>query len=311
MDKAMTRSTEKQERLMNFDFFSSDSDDLKLKSYDSDDQPTKKKRGRPKNKTLADGTTYVTEEKEPLPLYQSNEPYLETYSETTNMLRGSISQIDNLQSQVDKDIQDIRASKTLRKKYDYLSMLTSSMSTLVGTKVTAIREMNKTITDSHNLEMKRVKDLKMGSEDQDDDKKMFDMYNAFISTPVGTNASPLGPSITDMTMLGNPNMIRNDIGVTPDMYNQQLSTSQHMMRLEGNPNIKTVVVLDQSTGRLSFDVIDKVTHQSVPNTEKPDPMFLLEEQGLKLDLQNGIARNNNLDLTYDLIVINGDIMREY
>ena len=309
MDNAMSRSDNK---LINLDFFSGDSG-VKLSDYD--EQTEKKKRGRPKTKTLQDGTTYVSNDNKDLPLHQSNEPYLETYNETTGLLRGAVSQIDVLQAETSKDLQDIRGSKTLRKKYDYISLLTGSMSTLISTKVTAVREINKVITDSHNLEMKRIKDLKMGSDDQDDDKKLMDMYNAFVSTPVGIQASPLGPSITDITMYGNPGVVRNEMMQDPNVgfqsYAQNLTANQNMMRLEGNPNIKTVVVLDQSTGNLFFDVVDKVTGQSIPNTEKPDPMFLLEEQGLKLDLQNGIARNNNLDRTYDLIIVGNNIMREY
>lgn len=294
---------------MNFNFFSDNSCALPVDSTTS--EPPKKKRGRPaKTKKINGNDVVLADQSEDnnsqgeLTMLQSNQSYIDSYDETNNMLRGSVMQIDTLQNEINTDLQQIRSSKTLKKKYDYIAMLAGSMSSLIGTKVTAIREINKSTTDSHNLELKRTKELKLNEAAVDDDKAIMDMYNAFISTPVGTYSQPLGPTMMDMTM-GTNNIVRADI---PGDYVPEMTSSQNMMRLEHNPNIKTVVVYDASTGTKYFDVIDKMTGQPIPNVERPDAMFL---EDTNIDLRNNIARNNNLDRTYDLVIMNNNVFNEY
>ncbi len=280
-----------------------------------------KKRGRPKKditatKRLSDGSEIVLANEE-LPTYQSNTPYGESYSETNNMLKSAIIQADMMTGDIARDLTDIRLSKTLRKKYDYISLLSGTSSTLLSTKVSAIRELNKTITDCHNLELKRYKDLKLAENEQDDDKRMMDMYNAFISTPVGggMGMSPMTgqfiPPSSDLTLGGIPNIIRANIDNSDAgylNYVNHMSPEQNLMRYENNPNVKTVVVYDQSTGRRWFDVINIMTGESIPNVSRPDQMFL---EDTTIDLRNKIARNTNLDTTYPLVVQGNAVAFEY
>lgn len=272
----------------------------------------KKKRGRPRKKEPVNIITDDDKQQEDLPFYQSNEPYLDSYRETTNMLNTSIAQIDLAQNQIRQDLDLIRSSKTLKRKYDYISMLTGSVCSLIGTKVTAIREINKSITDSHNLDIKRVKELKLNAAEVDDNKAVMDMYNAFISMPSTTPmTAQFIPSGTDMTLIEQSNNINatqlgsSDVGF--QNYMDNLSPVQNMMLLEGNSNIKTVVVYDPNTGNRWFDVVDISTGQSVPNTPKPDAMFL---EDTTIDVRNKIARNINLDQVYPLIILD-QTLNEY
>lgn len=269
----------------------------------------KKKRGRPRKKKLDNANDFLEVEKSDreLSMAESNKPYLDTYAETNNMLKGSVNQIDMMQNDLQTDLTTIRASKTLKKKYDYISEISSTASTLISTKVSAIREMNKVMTDCHNLEMKRLKDLRMSAAtSQDEDKKIMDMYQAFINTPIGGGGNPLGFSTQDMTLQsGSINML--PVGIGNDIQ-EPLNPSQNMMRLESNPNVKTVVVYDASTGNRWFDVIDTTTGESIPNVDKPDAMFL---ENTTIDIRNQIARNTDLDTTYQLVVLNNNSMNEY
>lgn len=279
----------------------------------------KPRRGRPKGSTnkkkLSDGNEIILADESSesydntLPMYQSNTSYIESYGETNNLLRTSIGQIDQLQSELKGELDNVRASKTLKRKYDYISTLSSTASALISTKVSVIKEMNKVITDSHTLDLKRMKDLKVTENQVDDDKRIMDMYQAFITTPVG-NGPALGPSMNDITLMtGVNNMVRADLGQDSyDTYSQNVSATQNMMRLEQNPDIKTVVVYDASTGRRWFDVMNVRTGDSVPNVNKPDAMFL---EDTTIDVRNQIARNTNLDITYPLIVINNTNLTEY
>lgn len=299
--------------LINVDFFTSNKSALPV-NYVPVEGEKKPKRGRPSKKKVVDGQELLTdgsneEQNTELPMYQSNQPYINTYDETSGMLKNSIYQIDILQSDIKNELDQIRLSKTLKRKYDYMSMLSSTMSALINTKVTAIREMNKTITDCHNLEIKRVKDLKIDASEQDDDKRIMDMYNAYISTPVGSYNGPTmynPPSLNDMTLLSN-NVLSTDMYQGMNQDYTVNPTVNKMLMLE-NPNIKTVVVYDQSTGNRYFDVINTQTGESVPGMDRPDPMFLNDTT---IDVRNGIARNVNLDQTYPLIIMDNPNVSKY
>lgn len=304
-----TKVDEKVPSLINLDFFTSNQSLLPVE-YVPEDKPKKKR--RPKKKII-DGQEIITKDKDDssqLPLYQTNEPYIDTYQETSNMLKSSIYQIDMLQSELKSDIDQIRSSKTLKKKYDYISLLSGTMSSLISTKVNAIREINKTITDSHNLEMKRIKDLKLNAAmEGDDDKRIMDLYTAYISTPVGTYNGPTAynpPNTMDMTLLNN-NVLSTEMYQNMD-NNYTVSPAVNRMLLMENPDIKTVVKYETATGNRYFDVINVKTGESVPGIERPDPMFLNDTT---IDVRNGIARNINLDQTYTLITIDNPEINKY
>lgn len=270
-----------------------------------------KKRGRPKTKTLGDGSMMVTSDSDSeLSNVMTNTPYSESYAETNNMLKSVIMQSDMMASAINKDLADIRSSRTLKKKYDYVSLLSSTSSALLSTKVTAIRELNKSITDSHNLELRRTKELKLTENAQDDDKRIMDMYNAFISTPVGTGAMNFIPPSQELTYIPHDSIdlsfSREDNGY--DKYLSNLSPEANRMRYESDPNIKVVVKYWSDTGARAFDVIDLRTGASVDNMSTPDQMFL---ESINIDLRNGIARDTNLDITYPLVVIGSKTLEEY
>lgn len=234
--------------------------------------------------------------------------YLGTFGKTNMMLEGAIAQTDQLSAEVKEDIDTIRASKTLKNKYTYITNLTGSAASLISTKIAAIKEINSTIQNSHKLELDRMKMTKDAERDQSDDSRMMDLYKAFVNTPVGTYASPNIPSVTEMTMdpMGN--------GISPitmgsgDLPIGQLSPEQARMRMEANPNIITVVKFNQSTGQRFFDVVDRTNGASIPNYPRPDA-FLLEDTNI--DVHSMSARNKNLDIVWPLVFVGDGDLSEY
>lgn len=277
--------------------------------YEDEEPKTKRKKRSTKKKTLSTKPEDMFEAEESnreLGYLESNKSYKESYAEGENLLRGSIIQIDKLQNDINEQLALIKSSKTLKRKYDYITNLTSASGALISTRVGAIKELNKIVTDSHNLEMKRNKDLMLSAQGQkDDNKAIMDMYNAFIATPMSANKASFNqmaiPSITDLTFREGSNTQPFSMAVAAE--EAPLSNAANMMRLEHNPDVETVVVYDAATGNTWFDVINTKTMQSVEHADKPDPMFL---EDTKIDIRNGIARNTNLDLTYKLITINQD-----
>ena len=147
---------------------------------------------------------------------------------------------------------------------------------------------------------------------QNDDARMMDMYNAFINSPVGMYQNALNmPTIPDM-MLGtngaNPSVQGVSMNPGLNAQNTQLTPEQLRMRMEANPNIEEVLMYEPSTGRRWFEVVDNTTGQPVPNYPKSDEFLLAD---CTLDLRTGTARNRNIDKVWRLVNIEGGAVNEY
>lgn len=243
-----------------------------------------------------------------LSIMESTEPIEKKYTETNNILRSAIMQLDNTINEVQNDIQFVRNSKTMRNKYQYLSLLQGNMGTMISNKISAARELNNTIAKCNDFEMKRYKEIKASNQaDKDDDQRIMEMYKAFVNTPVSSNPFP---NVSQMAVSGAP-VTATSIGSQDSQYNAyvtNMTPAQQTMYLEDNPNIKQVVVYNQETGARYFDVMDMTTGQSVPGAEKHDTMFL---EDVTLDLKNKIARNVNIGETYPLVIVGQPLMNEY
>ena len=233
--------------------------------------------------------------------------YINSFGKTNAMLELAIAQTDQLSAEVKEDIDTIRSSKTLKNKYTYITNLTASSASLISTKIAAIKEINSTISQSHKLELDRLKSIRDSEKEQNDDSRMMDLYKAFVNTPVGTYTSPNIPSISDMTMApnGGTNIASIAMG---DLPSTQLTPEQVRMRMENNPNITTVVKFNQSTGQRYFDVIDRTNGASIPNYPRPDA-FLLDNTNI--DIHAMSARNKDLDTVWPLVLIGDGDISEY
>ena len=237
---------------------------------------------------------------------QSDMPYMTAYQETNNQLDDSINQLNMLGNELMSEFVTVKNSKTLKNKYNYMNDMTSTLTNIISTKIGAIKEKNKTINDVNNLELKRMQQLKTTMNEDDDNTKIMNMYDAFINTPIGVGGGRdiLGPSIRDLTVSGSlsPDMNRMSIGTDQQMWEQSLSPAENRMVLNAKGVIDTVVMYDEVTGNRWFEVIDKTTGQPVPNVEKPDNTYIYE---LDINTRGGYAKDINRNTTYPLIIVNG------
>lgn len=236
----------------------------------------------------------------------TNESYSKTYEDTNNMLKSSIYQIDsNL-----KDLNDVNAyvkSSQLRNKYKYITDLGETMSSLVSTKITAIREINNSITHAHDLELKRNKELKLKESDKNNDAKLMEEYNAYISTPRGTYDPNNTPTMSQLSTMPENIIQATPMGTQEQLdsgymnYQQNMTPQQHMMILEDDPDIQTVLKYDSENGRRWFDVINVKTGQSMQNVEVPGQEIA---DDCNVDIGANVARNTNLGMSYPLVIVN-------
>lgn len=264
-----------------------------------------KKPGRPK-KNKEENTT------PDLPMTASNVPYKETYAETDNILRQAIGELGKAATEIGQDLDDIRASRTLRKKYDYISALQSSRATVINTIVSAAREMNNSIKNSHELDLKRAKDMRLSEAEKDDVKSIQDMYNAFVSMPVQQNMgnpqfmSPLGPMTSDLTMAGNNingylPVSGADIDAGYNNYMNNMTPEQLTMLIEENPHINQVITYNPETGAADFEVYNSETGQFIQGVPKKSAEMFMQD--MQFDFQNMQAHSNNLNESYEVIYV--------
>lgn len=250
-----------------------------------------------------------------------NMDFEKTYKETTGMIRGTIMQLDILGGELKDDLEAVRASRTIRNKYNYITDLGQSISSIYGTKLQALKELNNTVKNINDMNYRKAKDMR-AMEAGNDDKYIMDMYNAFVQSPLGTSIPNNMINMNDYTIpsKGNGGALSVDVGTTnmpgitamrngiEDDPMTNFTPLQKMMVYEQNPNIKQCVVYDKNTGNRWFKVMDLSTNTPIEDAPTRDPDFLKDTT---LDLKNGIAKNTNLNEVYPLIILNDDGYKDF
>lgn len=278
-----------------------------------------KRRGRPPKKQN-DGTVFVPAEKKERNPLNSNMSYERTYDLPKQMLGQVAMQIDDMLGRINEDINIVRSARTLKNKYDNLGNLYSTAGSLIGNRISIAREIANIQSNVNRYELAKYKELN-ASESDSDDKKLMDMYNAFMNAPMGSLGSQMHQTMMpDATVLNSP-MGGININATPDgalmsvaddlnhvAFMNNLTPEQNAMINERNPNIQTVLVYDQTTHNRWFEVIDTKTGMPVPNMPLP-PDFIKDK--CNIDIRNGIARNPDLNQTFKLKLVGTRSMDEF
>ena len=245
---------------------------------------------------------------------QHNIPYEQGYMQSDSMLDETIAQLNSLSLETASDMQVVRNSKTLKNKYYLLTGLMANAVGILNTKLSAIKEKNKVRNDINNLEIKRIKDLKIDTEAKDDNTRIAELYSAFINTPVGmmSNTSNMGlssmlgaPSQQSIMMPGVTAMDRMNVydphTSSNDMWQNSLDPAQKRMLLQAKGSIDIVVMYDDSTGSRRYAAIDKATHNELFDVELPDPSTIYD---LDINVRGGYAKDPNRNIVYPLILVN-------
>lgn len=236
---------------------------------------------------------------------QENIPYQVAYNETNQQLDHAIHQLNALGADMMADINMVRSSKTMKNKYNIVNDLTENAVSIINAKIAAIKEKNKTINDVNNLEIRRIKELKLSASNEDDNTRIANMYHAFVNYPMSQGPSVLGPNVQDVMFNNGPvaDMTRYSMGMDDTAeWQNSLNPAEQRMVLEAQGKIETVVVYDESSGNRYYSVVDKNTRQPVPNVETPDDSTIYN---LDINVNGMYAKDVNRNVTYPLVVING------
>lgn len=253
--------------------------------------------------------------------------YEKGYTAATKLLYGSIAQAETIYNNLENELQDLRDHPAKGGKVrgqimsDYMNIQTS----LINTKIQAIRELDNIRHKINDLNLKRYQ-LDKDAVDENSDKAVMDAYYAYLNSSnygLPRIQAPLSPSTinTGINLGGTPIQSNNIISsseIIPvssspsvdrsfEEYKANLTPIQRKMILDNDPNIKTVVVYDQSSGVKYFDVINVQTGQSVPGVTRPAEILL---ESMRIDARNGVAVNSNVNQTYPLVIIGSRVADE-
>lgn len=289
---------------LDFSYFSNNEVTMPNHQIDStttDDTKKKTRKRKTSSKINTDGT-----KNDDLDMLQTNEPYSKKYEETTEALKGAIVQLDMGLADMQNDIQQIRSSRTLKRKYDYLSMMQGNMGQFINNKISALREINNSITRCNDFELKRMKELKLSENAKDDDKTIMDMYNAFVSMPVSSGVQ-LGPAVQDISTMGRG---VNTSGIDDGFnnYMQNLSPAETLMMYENDPDVQQVVMYDEATGAKWFEIMNTRTGEVIKNADKHGNIIM---EDTVLDLNNNIAKNINIGESYPIVRVGKSVVDTY
>ena len=265
-----------------------------------------KKKKKVKDPTKEDSTELDTIDPTNSKQVVENTIYADSYAATNKLAYNIIAQSDELLRDCKQDLDFIRSQRNLKGKYHYTNATLASMSSLLSTKLAAVKEINNTIKSVNDMEYRRFKDMR-AIDQGDDNKALMDAYNAYISAPLGAPAYNQ-PTTMDMTA-GLGDIIRADY--SPDVqrnmdtglanYLANLSPEENLMLNDNNPNIEEVVVYDEASGAKYFQWVDKRTDQPIPNMPISSELAVTD---YTVDPLRKIAKNNNLNSTKRVIVKN-------
>lgn len=270
-----------------------------------------KKRTRKKKLSTGEQITGRVD-KEPVPLIKTEVPYITSYQKTQEMLEDTIKELDLASQEIRDDIKSIRDSKTMKSKYTYLANMQSARATLLGQRITAIREMNNSISKAHDFDAKRDKEYRaQRMNEQDDVSAIEKIYDAFVNTPVGRAENgklinPLQVNTQNLT-LSNPGMLTSMIGL-PDPQQQlnsfvnNMTEEQAMMFVEDNPAIEEVIIYNPTNGAMQFSYYDKNLNQPVTMVRAKDISMFID--GINMDFDTLSAYSKDLGESYRIILDN-------
>lgn len=253
-----------------------------------------------------------------------SQPTIDSYSQTSTMLEEAIREIDVIAVDLKTELDAIKLNRNARNRTVAIGNLGETIGRLLETKISAIREINNSISKSNDMDYKKAKDLRATQAAMDnDDKNIMALYNALIhqnapAIPSGMTALP--PQVTQL--YANPNismspLVRADNSVDSGInlidqgyanYLANVTPEQNAMFYENDPNVQTVVVFDHANGRKFFQVMNVMTGQPIDNVPVPDARFMDDTY---LDLKTMTAKNSNLNITYPIVEINKGITSEY
>ena len=286
-----------------------------------DVQPKRKRGpGRPPGNSNSTANTYTNDNRGAKEI-SLDKKYEKGYIDNAQLLYSAIAQTESMYNTIDTELAKFRENKSYggRNRIMHMSNYMNTQVGLINTKITAVRELNSVRNKINDLVLKKEQMMKDTNEDNSD-KSVMDAYYALVNAPryglppikqnlpptsINTgitmegNSIPIGALSATTSVVRGP-MLQSEEDISFQEYQNNLTPVQKKMIADKDPNIKTVVVYDQSSGNKWFDVINVTTGKSIPGIQRPAE-FLLDN--MRIDIRNGLGVNSNTNMTFPLVIV--------
>ena len=277
--------------------------------------PKKRGPGRPSKNSDANSYTDIVVADHGKKEKSLEKQYEKGYFDNAKMLYGAIAQTEQVYQDINEELIKFRTNKAYggRSRIDAMSNYMNTQVSLINTKITAVRELNNIRSKINDLVMKKEQQLK-DTGDDNSDKAIMDAYYALVNaqryglppiqrpldnTSINTGINLRGTPIQSTGIItAGTNQDNTDTSFQE--YQNNLDPTKKRMIADKDPNIKTVVVYDQSSGNKWFDVINVTTGKSIPGIQRPAE-FLLDN--MRIDIRNGLGVNSNTNMTFPLVIV--------
>ena len=272
----------------------------------------KPKRKKSSNSTEIEKVTDGTVEKSDPSSTVEAVVYSDTYQATTNMAYKIIGQTDELLNEAKQDLDYIRSQRSMKGKYHYTNAILGSMSSLLGTKLAAIKEINSTIKATNDAEYRRFKDFAAANA-MDDNKAVMDAYTAFVSAPVGApeyhqpGTMNLTAGLNGIIRADYPADVQKNMDRGMADYLANLSPEE-MLMVNDNGDLEEVILYDEASGAKQFKWINNKTGQFMDNIP-PSSNITLND--FNIDTKTMTARNSNLNSIKRVISVNNGALNKF
>jgi hypothetical protein len=124
---------------------------------------TKQKKSKKKNEVAVVPGTAPIVAATSMSYIQENIPYAGAYADTNQQLDDTINALNVLGAEIVTDLNMVRGNKTLRNKYSIVNEMTQTATSILNTKLSAIKEKNSVINNINKLELDRLKQIKVSA----------------------------------------------------------------------------------------------------------------------------------------------------
>lgn len=238
--------------------------------------------------------------------------YSDTYAATTSMAYKIIGQTDELLNEAKQDLDYIRSQRSMKGKYHYSNAILGSMSSLLTTKLAAIKEINSTIKATNDAEYRRFKDLRAANT-MDDNKAIMDAYTAFVSAPVGApeyhqpGTMNLTGGLNGIIRADYPADVQKNMDIGMADYLANLSPEEILM-VNDNGDLEEVILYDEASGAKQFKWINNKTGQFMDNIPPSSTITLSD---YNVDVKTKTARNSNLNSIKRVVTVNNGAINKF
>ena len=216
--------------------------------------------------------------------------YINSYKPFLNELNALNLDAKRNYSALEDDIMKVRNSNG-KNKYENLAKLLPAQSSLISSRLNIIKEASSIINNSHNLDLKRFKDISKltdNNKDEDSDNIINNLFSMMVNSP------------NDLDILPAQKLYQNGMGINSNDDGEIMKMYEEYVNDVNMLNSEIIVVFNEADNQLRFAAVDEngnyINSPNIPDTH--------HTKNIVIDKINMLAKDSKLGFSYRLVLEN-------